>query len=160
MESSRRLRPVEYLFRTAKPGLYPGRTRHVHTAINVFGRSKLTTQLYVQGEPQNNSDGVLNGIRDAAARGSVVVPWTAIESSRIGELAARFDIVMGLTPETRGSCTFETKLNNAQRAGAVAALIFSTHGSPDAISMALGSATLPAEMVTYSDGIAIKQTIA
>jgi protocatechuate 3,4-dioxygenase, beta subunit len=89
----------EYLFRTVKPGLYPGRTRHVHMIVNVPGRSKLTTQLYVEGEPQNSSDGVLNGIRDAAARSSVVVPWTAIESSRIGELAARFDIVMGLTPE-------------------------------------------------------------
>jgi protocatechuate 3,4-dioxygenase beta subunit len=89
----------EYLFRTVKPGLYPGRTRHVHMAINVPGRSKLTTQLYVQGETLNGSDGVLNGIRDTAARNSVVVPWAAIESSRIGELAARFDIVMGLTPE-------------------------------------------------------------
>ena len=55
----------EYLFRTVKPGLYPGRTRHVHMAINVPGRSKLTTQPYVQGDPHNNSDGVLNGIRDA-----------------------------------------------------------------------------------------------
>src|SRR5258706_6533522 len=89
----------EYLFRTVKPGLYPGRTRHVHMAINVPGRSKLTTQLYVQGEPLNNSDGVLNGIRNTTARSSVVVPWTAIDTSRIGELAARFDIVMGLTPE-------------------------------------------------------------
>ena len=89
----------EYLFRTVKPGLYPGRTRHVHFAIDVPGRSKLTTQLYVQGDPQNNSDGVLSGIRDAAARSSVVVPWAATDNSRIGELAARFDIVMGLTPE-------------------------------------------------------------
>jgi len=89
----------EYLFRTVMPGLYPGRTRHVHMIVNVPGRSKLTTQLYVQGEPQNNSDGVLSGIRDAAARSSVIVPWTVIASSRIGELAARFDIVMGLTPE-------------------------------------------------------------
>jgi uncharacterized protein (TIGR03437 family) len=68
-------------------------------AIDVPGRSKLTTQLYVQGAPQNNSDGVLNGIRDVAARNSVIVPWAAMPSSRIGELAARFDIVMGLTPE-------------------------------------------------------------
>lgn len=85
----------EYLFRTVKPGLYPGRTRHIHFAINVPGRSKLTTQLYVQGDPMNNNDGVVNGIRDAAARNSVIVPWVSIPSSRIGELAARFDIVLG-----------------------------------------------------------------
>src|SRR6266571_3059450 len=56
----------EYLFRTVKPGLYPGRTRHVHFAVDVPGSSKLITQLYVQGDPQNNSDGVLTGIRDQA----------------------------------------------------------------------------------------------
>lgn len=89
----------EYLFRTVKPGLYPGRTRHIHFAIDVPGRSKLTTQLYVQGDPMNNNDGVLNGIRDAAARNSVIVPWVSIPSSRIGEWTARFDIVLGLTPE-------------------------------------------------------------
>ncbi len=61
---------------------------------------------------------------------------------------------------SRGTCSFETKVNNAQRAGAVAALIYSTQESPDPISMALGSATLPVEMVSYDNGIAIKQTLA
>ncbi len=89
----------EYLFRTIKPGVYPGRTRHLHVAVEAPGRSKLITQLYVQGDPLNSNDGVLNGIRDTAARNSVIVPWTSIEGSRIGELAARFDIVLGLTPE-------------------------------------------------------------
>lgn len=87
----------QYLFRTVKPGLYPGRTRHIHYAVTAPGRSRFTTQLYVQGEALNNNDGVLNGIRDTAQRSSVIVPWAAIPTSRIGELAATFDIVMGFT---------------------------------------------------------------
>jgi protocatechuate 3,4-dioxygenase beta subunit len=90
----------EYLFRTVKPGLYPGRTRHIHYQITMPGssRQQLVTQLYVEGDSLNSSDGVLNGIRDAAQRNSVIVPWTPVPSSTIGELAARFDIVMGYTP--------------------------------------------------------------
>jgi uncharacterized protein (TIGR03437 family) len=70
----------EYLFRTVKPGLYPGRTRHVHYQITMPGSSsqKLVTQLYVQGDALNANDGVLNGIRDTAQRNSVIVPWTPI----------------------------------------------------------------------------------
>lgn len=91
----------EYYFRTIKPVLYPGRTRHIHFAINQNGKRMLTTQLYVEGEPQNMKDGILNRI-DAKARQSVVVPFEPIAGSTIGELAARFDIVIGMTPEDDG----------------------------------------------------------
>jgi minor extracellular serine protease Vpr len=52
----------------------------------------------------------------------------------------------------RGTCTFETKLNKAQAAGAIAALVYAFKSSPDPISMAAGGALLPAEMVSYADG--------
>jgi hypothetical protein len=48
----------------------------------------MTTQLYVQGDALNNSDGVLQGIRDTAQRNSVIVPWNAVAGSAIGELSA------------------------------------------------------------------------
>lgn len=89
----------EFGFRTIKPVAYPGRTPHVHFAIKMKGREKFTTQCYVQGEPQNERDGVLRGIRDAKARASVIVPFTPLPGSKAKELAARFDIVMGYTPE-------------------------------------------------------------
>jgi protocatechuate 3,4-dioxygenase beta subunit len=88
----------EYLFRTVKPGLYPGRTRHIHYAVTPPGATRLVTQLYVDGEALNARDGVLQGIRDTAARSSVIVPFASVPGSRIGELAARFDIVLGYTP--------------------------------------------------------------
>jgi len=85
----------EYLFRTIKPGLYTGRTRHVHFKISAPGLRPLTTQLYIQGEPQNTRDNVLNQIRDPRARESVVVPFEPMKDSSVGALAAHFDIVMG-----------------------------------------------------------------
>jgi len=88
----------EYLFRTIKPVPYPGRTPHIHFAVKPKGHDKFTTQCYIQGEPQNDRDGVLRGIRDTKARESVIVPFAPLQNSRVGELAARFDIVMGFTP--------------------------------------------------------------
>ena len=89
----------EYYFRTIKPVLYPGRTRHIHYAIKMKGREKWTTQCYVKGEPQNERDGIYKEITDPKARASVTVDFAPIKGSRVGELAARFDIVMGFTPE-------------------------------------------------------------
>ena len=89
----------EYLFRTIKPVAYPGRTPHVHFALKYPGQAKWTTQCYIEGEARNATDGVLKGIRDAAARKSVIVPFAPVPGSKTGELAAKFDIVHGFTPE-------------------------------------------------------------
>ncbi len=88
----------DYYFRTVKPVPYPGRTPHIHFAVKVKGRDKFTTQCYIKGEPRNARDGILNGIRDRKARESVIVAFAPVKGSRIGELAARFDIVLGFTP--------------------------------------------------------------
>ena len=89
----------EYYFRTIKPTLYPGRTRHIHFAVKMKGQDKWTTQCYVKGEPQNDKDGIYRSVRDPKAREAITVDFAAIPGSRIGELAARFDLVMGFTPE-------------------------------------------------------------
>jgi protocatechuate 3,4-dioxygenase beta subunit len=85
----------EYHFRTIKPVPYTGRTPHIHVAVVAKGRERLVTQCYVKGHPQNARDFVLNNIGDPRARDAVVVDFAPIEGSRIGELAARFDIVLG-----------------------------------------------------------------
>ena len=60
----------------------------------------------------------------------------------------------------RGTCSFLIKLNNAQNAGAVGALVYAAQSSPKAIHMTVGTATLPAEMIDYGSGAAIKQSLA
>ncbi len=89
----------EYLFRTIKPVPYVPRTAHIHFAVKIKGQEKFTTQCYIQGEPLNKSDQILNEIKDARARASVIVPFVPVKGSRAGELSARFDIVLGLTAE-------------------------------------------------------------
>lgn len=60
----------------------------------------------------------------------------------------------------RGSCTFETKLGNALVAGAAGAVVYAAADSPDAITMSVGAATLPAMMVNHADGLTLKQAAA
>jgi protocatechuate 3,4-dioxygenase beta subunit len=45
---------------TVLPGVYPGRTRHLHVKVQVPGQPALTTQLYFPGERQNAGDGLFD----------------------------------------------------------------------------------------------------
>ncbi|MFD7031950.1 carbohydrate-binding protein [Streptomyces sp. NPDC059917] len=45
---------------TIVPGLYPGRTRHIHVKVQAPGRPVLTTQLYFPGEPRNSTDSIFD----------------------------------------------------------------------------------------------------
>jgi len=63
---------------TIVPGLYTGRTRHIHVKVQAPDGPVLTTQLYFPGEPENDRDGIfspellLADVRDTggARRGS------------------------------------------------------------------------------------------
>ena len=48
----------EFRLETIVPGLYPGRTRHIHVKAQAANGRVLTTQLYFPGEPRNASDGI------------------------------------------------------------------------------------------------------
>jgi protocatechuate 3,4-dioxygenase beta subunit len=90
----------EYYFRTIKPVPYPGRPApHVHFMIKAKGRKPWTTQLYIKGHPGNQRDGLYRSIGDKERQAAITVDFTPLKDSRIGELAARFDIVPGFTPE-------------------------------------------------------------
>lgn len=89
----------QYYFRTIKPVPYTGRCPHIHVAISQNGRRIYTTQLMIKGHPQNGRDGVFRSAGDAAARNAISVEFKPIVDSKIGELSANFDVVMGLTPE-------------------------------------------------------------
>ncbi len=88
----------EYYFRTIKPVPYPGRTPHIHFKIKKGRKELLVTQCYIKGEPGNLKDFIFRSI-DARVRGAVLVDFVPIKGSRIGELSARFDVVLGTTPE-------------------------------------------------------------
>jgi hypothetical protein len=60
---------------------------------------------------------------------------------------------------SRGVCFFETKINNAQLAGAVAAVIYTDAARPDPFTMNVGGASLPAALLSYQDGASLKQQL-
>jgi protocatechuate 3,4-dioxygenase beta subunit len=89
----------EYLFRTIRPVPYPGRAPHIHYKVKRLGKELLTTQCYIEGHPGNEKDGIWQSLKDVKARKSVTVPFAPLKGSRVGELAARFDLILGVTPE-------------------------------------------------------------
>ena len=89
----------QYYFRTIKPVPYPGRAPHIHVKVKVKGKEELTTQCMVNGDPLLAHDGIVRAIRDERQRKLVVVDFSPIKDSKIGELSANFDIVLGYTPK-------------------------------------------------------------
>lgn len=49
-----------YHLTTIVPGIYPGRTRHIHVKVQAPNQPVLTTQLYFPNEPQNERDGIFH----------------------------------------------------------------------------------------------------
>jgi protocatechuate 3,4-dioxygenase beta subunit len=80
-----------YAFRTIRPGLYTGRTRHIHLrAAYADGSRPLTTQVYFPDEPMNARDPLLRWVR-AEAEALLTVRLSAVD----GGQRAEFDIILG-----------------------------------------------------------------
>ncbi len=73
-----------YQLETILPGLYPGRTRHIHVKVQASGRPALTTQLYFPDEERNASDSIFRQDLVVSLERSAT-PWSA-----------RFDFVLDL----------------------------------------------------------------
>jgi protocatechuate 3,4-dioxygenase beta subunit len=91
----------QYYFRTIKPIPYTlqgqFRAAHVHFAISKNGKRIYTTQMHIKGHEANARDFILNGIRDPRALESVLADFKPLEGSKIGELRANWDVIMGYT---------------------------------------------------------------
>ena len=79
--------------RTIKPGAYPvpdtgGWWRPPHVHFSVWGRvwlSRLVTQMFFPGEPLNDSDVILNAIRDREARSRCIARLVPAASALVYE---------------------------------------------------------------------------
>jgi len=71
-----------YRLATVLPGLYEGRTRHIHVKVRAPGRPALTTQLYFPNTSQNAQDGIFDR--------RLVVRMRTVGARRV----ARFDFVL------------------------------------------------------------------
>ncbi|MBH96725.1 MAG: intradiol ring-cleavage dioxygenase [Gammaproteobacteria bacterium] len=82
-----------YRFKTIKPVAYPGRAPHIHFRVLV-GLRELVTQVYVQGDPSNKNDFLLNTVPDSA-RQKLIIPFVRDSEVRKGELTAVFNLIIG-----------------------------------------------------------------
>jgi len=73
-----------YRLETIVPGLYPGRTRHLHIRVQAPGAAPLTTQLYFPDEARNADDGLWQAALEIA------FAQTAAGGARVGH----FDFVL------------------------------------------------------------------
>jgi protocatechuate 3,4-dioxygenase beta subunit len=90
-----------YYFRTIKPVPYTlqgqFRAPHIHVAVSKSGRRLMATQALVKGHEANARDDILLRLRDPQAIETLMVDYVPIPDSKLGELAANFDIVLGRT---------------------------------------------------------------
>jgi protocatechuate 3,4-dioxygenase beta subunit len=71
-----------YEFITIRPGLYPGRTAHIHMRVDPPSGPRLTTQVYFSDEPGNAQDGLLRRVTDPAQRARLIAQVRATEDGQ------------------------------------------------------------------------------
>jgi len=105
----------------------------------------------VPGSGSSSAEPVTAPLRDVAGLDPDGMACDALPEE---SLAGRIALIL------RGVCYFEVKLNNAQKAGATAAVIYTDADRPAAdFVMSVGEATLPAMLVSYQDGVDIKKRL-
>jgi subtilisin family serine protease len=128
---------------------------------NSYNDRIFSSPVTLEGAPQAFQSIPGSGPSPSSAITGPVVDVSTLDSSTglacatlpAGSLTGKIALIL------RGTCFFEDKLNNAQSAGAVAALVYTTSTQPDPIPMGVGAATLPASMVSNADGLDIKNRV-
>ncbi|KQW82353.1 dioxygenase family protein [Brevundimonas sp. Root1279] len=88
----RTIKPVSYTVTAASPPLV--RAPHIHVAVSTHGARRLTSQLYVAGEPLNDADMALAMVTDPVLRAGLVRPYGDGSAFEAGALAAHYDLVI------------------------------------------------------------------
>jgi protocatechuate 3,4-dioxygenase beta subunit len=92
-----------YYFRTIKPVPYTlqgqFRAPHIHVAVSKAGKRIMATQALVKGHEANERDLIVRRIRDPRVLETLLVEYRPLPGSTLGELAARFDIRLGVTAQ-------------------------------------------------------------
>ena len=85
----------EYYFRTIKPVQYGNRRpAHIHYAVYRNNKRVLTTQCYVSGDERLKTDRLIKSSGPLEGN-PLVVDFLPVKGSKLGELQANFDIVLG-----------------------------------------------------------------
>jgi protocatechuate 3,4-dioxygenase beta subunit len=86
----RTIRPVSY----AVSGTPIVRAPHIHVAVSTRGIRRLTSQLYVAGEPLNDSDIALSQVTNPAQRAGLIRPYEDGGVFEAGAQMVRYDLMV------------------------------------------------------------------
>ena len=82
-----------YQLKTVQPGLYGGRTRHIHFDVK-GAKSRLITQMYFEGEKQNASDGLFKQHSENGRKSLLAKPMSPTGNQEKDALVLGWDIVL------------------------------------------------------------------
>ena len=74
-----------YVLSSVVPGIYPGRTKHIHVKVQAASKPVLTTQLFFPGVSRNRTDSIYRAE-------CLVRSWRLVNGRRL----ARFDFVLDI----------------------------------------------------------------
>ena len=83
-----------YRFRTITPVSYPGRTPHIHFKVKAANGRVFTSQLYLEGHPQNKQDFLFNRLGEAKAQQAASVRQFSAPELESGAVKGTFNIVL------------------------------------------------------------------
>lgn len=102
------------------------------------------------GNGPNSSSAIAGRVNDVRR---LDTSGLACQSLPADSLAGRIALI------DRGTCNFETKLDFARQAGAIAAIVVNNVNIPTVIPMSVGAAKLPAMMISRADGVTLRASL-
>ena len=84
-----------YRLKTIQPGLYGGRTRHIHFDVK-GAKSGITTQMYFEGERKNASDGLFKSHSESDRKTVLAKPMSPTGDQEKDSIVIGWDIVLVL----------------------------------------------------------------
>jgi minor extracellular serine protease Vpr len=124
----------------------------VTASVQVDGSGGYVALLSTGAQPNSPITGPVRDVSEFDPTGEACGPLPP--NSLAGGIA-----LIVRSPRAGNPCTFESKLTNAQNAGAVAAIVYMNQDSPDLIKMDVRLASLPAVSVESPSGLDLKRRL-
>jgi len=104
----------EYLFRTIKPVPYPGRTPHIHYKVKLGGKGTARHPMLHQRPSGHPKDGIWKSLKEGKGTYSVTVDFIPLRGAKAGELAAKFDLVLGVRRPLKNQNSLNSRFPRAR----------------------------------------------
>jgi virginiamycin B lyase len=144
----------DYALETILPGVYPGRPPHIHVKVNTPGGPVLTSQIYFEGQPGNESDGLVQPslivpLADAADGGKTAIFNFVLISERTAPVLQEYPVPSGSRPHDVAPAPDGSVWYTAQGSGELGRLDPATG---ETRHIALGEGSAPHGVIVGPDG--------